>query len=199
MPKKLDEIHDGVKRNLKGKTNPRTKKPYTEDEIWAIARAQYEKTKKNENVFFFKAPISKFWEEEVELNKSVGQTEKSKQRFIEVTVSGLKEDRQGEMMSQEAIDDMIIQFKSGTIPFFPDHGYSENSGLFGGLRYSWKQMMGVWVDAHQEGQHLKAVVRLNNAHSDSEIFWSFIKEGMPIGFSIGGRPLEEPKEIEVEE
>ena len=54
MPKKLDEIHDAVVRNLKGKTNPRTKKPYTDDEMWAIARAQYEKTKKDETFSLLK-------------------------------------------------------------------------------------------------------------------------------------------------
>jgi hypothetical protein len=166
----------------------------------AVAHSEYKDRKKSEDgIVFVKAPVSNFWEEEVEINKSANATEKSKQRFVEVTVSGLKEDRQGEMMSQEAIDDMIMQFKSGTIPFFPDHGYSDGGGLFGGIRYSWKQMMGVWVDAHQEGEHLKAVVRLNNAHSDSDMFWNFIKEGMPIGFSIGGRPMEEPTELEVEE
>ena len=197
MPKKLDEIHSGVVRNLKGKTNPRTKKPYTDDEMWAIARAQYEKTKKDEDVFFVKAPITKFWEEEVDINKSANKIEKSKQRFIEVTVSGLKEDRQNEMMSQEAIDDMIMQFKSGTIGFFPDHGFHEGTGIPN--VYSWKQMMGVWVDASQENDSMPAVVRLNKAHPDHELFWNYIQEGMPIGFSIGGKPIEEPTFIEVEE
>ncbi len=200
MPKRLDEIHDAVVRNLKGKTNPRTKKPYTESEMWAIARAQYNKEKKkDEGVFFVKAPITNHWEEEIEIKKAAGKTEKSKQRFIEVVVSGLKEDRQNEMFSQEAIDDMIMQFKSGTIGFFPDHGFTENSSLFGGLRYSWKQMMGVWVDAHQEENSLKAVVRLNNSHPDTDLFWNYVQEGMPIGFSIGGKQLEEPKEMEIEE
>ena len=149
---------------------------------------------KKSDIVFVKAPVSKFWEEDVEISKSATETEKSKQRFVEVTVSGLKEDRQGEMMSQEAVDDMIMQFKSGTIPFFPDHGQSDGGGLFGGVRYSWKQIMGVWVDAHQDGDSLKAVLRLNKAHPDQEMFWNFIKEGMPVGFSIGGRPKEEPKE-----
>jgi hypothetical protein len=196
MPKKLDEIHDAVVRNLKGKINPRTKKPYTEEEMWAIAQAQYKKEKKDINVFFVKAPITRFWEEEVELQKSAGILEKSKQRFIEVTVSGLKEDRDNEMMSQEAIDDMVMQFKSGTIGFFPDHGFHEQTGEKN--VYSWKQLMGVWVDAKQEGEHLRAVVRLNKSHPDQELFWNYINEGMPIGFSIGGKPIEEPQFIEIE-
>ena len=193
MPEQLDKIHDAIKRKLKGKVNPRTKKPYTESEMWAIAQAQYKK--KDENVFFVKAPVIRFWEEEVDIQKAVG-IEKSKQRFIEVAVSGLKEDRDNEMMSQAAIDDMIMQFKSGTIGFFPDHGFHEQSGERN--TYLWKQMMGVWVDAKQENDKLIAVVRLNKAHSDQEMFWNYINEGMPIGFSIGGKPTEEPTFIEVE-
>ena len=198
MPKKLDEIHDAVVRNLKGKINPRTKKTYTESEMWAIAQAQYKKTKKDEEVFFVKAPITKFWEEEVSIEKSAGKVEKSKQRFIEVTVSGLKEDRDNEMMSQGAIDDMIMQFKSGTIGFFPDHGFHEQTGERN--VYSWKQMMGAFVDARQEGDRLPAVIRLNKAHQDHELFWKYVtEEGMPLGFSIGGKPVEEASFIEVEE
>jgi len=196
MPEKLDEIHSAIVRKLSGKINPRTKKTYTESEMWAIAREQYSKANKNSDMFFVKAPLTKFWEEDVDIEKSGSKIEKSKQRFLEVTVSGLKEDGDNEMMSQEAITDMINQFKSGTIGFFPDHGFHEQTGERN--VYSWKQMMGVWVDARQEGDNLIAVVRLNKSHPDSELFWNYINEGMPIGFSIGGRPLEEPKYLEVE-
>jgi len=192
MPQKLDEIHDAVVRRLKGKINPRTGKPYSESEMWAIARAQFEKLKNKS--FHVNAPVSKFWEEDVKVEKSISSNGKSKKRFIEVTVSGLKEDREGEMMSQKAIDNMIMQYKSGNIPFFSDHGQVDGLPV-----YSWKGMMGVWVDAHQEDDKLKAVVRLNNAHPDAELFWKFVQEGMPISFSIGGTPLEEPTEIEIEE
>jgi len=43
MPKSFDKILNGVRRSLKGQTNPRTKKPYTDSEIYAIAVAQYKK------------------------------------------------------------------------------------------------------------------------------------------------------------
>ena len=150
----------------------------------------------DEKSFSVKAPITKYWEEEVTIEKSPGKTEKSKQRFIEVTVSGLKEDRDEERFSQEAIDDMIMQFKSGTIPFFPDHGRDPQTG--NPNVYSWKSMMGVWVDARQENDSLPATVRLNKEHPDHELFWGFVKEGMPIGFSIGGKPVDEPTIIEEE-
>jgi len=153
----------------------------------AIAYSEYKK-KSVEGEFMVKMPVTKCWEESVDVQKSVGGVEKSTQRFIEVTMSGLKEDRQGDRMDQSAINDMISQFKSGTIPFFPDHGFHEQTGQKS--VYSWKQMMGVFVDARQEGDKLPAVIRLNKAHPDHELFWKYIKEeSMPIGFSIGGRAL----------
>jgi len=196
MPKKLDEIHDAIIRKLKGKTNPRTKKPYTNSELWAIARAQYNEWLKANKSFSFMTPITKMWEEKVstDIKKSGKTTEKGNQRFVEVIVSGLDNDRQNERISQEGIDDMIKQFKSGSIPFFADHGRDPDTGQIG--IYPWKGMMGVWVDALQEGNHVKAVVRLNNAHPDAEMFWNYLQEGMPIGFSIGGTPVDAPEIIE---
>lgn len=147
--------------------------------------------------FNFITPITNMWEEDVTeetIKKSGILMEKGKHKFVEVVVSGLDNDRQDERMSQEGIDDMIKQFKSGSIPFFADHGRDAVTGQDN--VYSWKGMMGVWADAHQDGNHLKAVVRLNNAHPDVDTFWKFLKEGMPVGFSIGGTPVDAPKIIE---
>ena len=45
-----------------------------------------------------------------------------------------------------------------------------------------------------------AVIRLNKAHQDHELFWKYVtEEGMPLGFSIGGKPVEEPTFMEIEE
>ncbi len=155
-----------------------------------------QESKQKVEAFMVKAPITKFWEEDLSVEKGASKAEKSTQRFIEVTVSGLKEDRDNEMMSQDAINDMVMQFKSGTIGFFPDHGFHEQTGERN--VYSWKQMMGVWVDARQENDHLMAVVRLNKAHPDQDLFWKYINEGMPIGFSIGGKPETGPEYIELD-
>lgn len=192
-PKQDESKEDYVARFM---SSEEAKRDYPDEkQRLAVAYSEYKRSKKSieveSNPFMVKAPISKFWEEEVSVAKAAGKTEKSTQRFIEVTVSGLKEDRDNEMMSQEAIDDMVMQFKSGTIGFFPDHGFHEQSGERN--VYSWKQMMGVWVDARQENDHLIAVVRLNKAHPDQDLFWKYINEGMPIGFSIGGKPESEPE------
>lgn len=125
------------------------------------------------------SPVTKCWTETIEKGGS-----RSEQRFFEVTVSGMKEDRDGEIMDSAAIDDMLAQFKSGKIPLFPDHG---RDPVTGERVYGWKQIMGVWVDASIEGDKLKAVARVNNAHPDGEMLWNFIQEGMPVGFSIGGK------------
>jgi len=43
MPKGLDILKQKIWNKLKGKINPRTRKPYTESEAWAIATSQYKK------------------------------------------------------------------------------------------------------------------------------------------------------------
>ena len=43
MPAELDKLHKEIHSKLHGKMNPRTKKPYSEDDIWAIAQAQFKK------------------------------------------------------------------------------------------------------------------------------------------------------------
>lgn len=46
MPVGLDRLQKKIWNRLKGKINPRTKKPYTESDAWAIATAAYKKQKK---------------------------------------------------------------------------------------------------------------------------------------------------------
>ncbi|RMF92994.1 MAG: hypothetical protein D6734_11030 [Candidatus Schekmanbacteria bacterium] len=108
-------------------------------------------------------------------------------RYIEVTVSGLKEDRDGEKMSQQAINKMIQAFKENRIPAFNNHGYDKN----GNRIYDWRDIVGKWVDAWQEGDRLVARMQINMSNPDGERLWKYAHhEGMPIGFSIGGRVLD---------
>jgi hypothetical protein len=60
-------------------------------------------------------------------------------------------------------------------------------------------MMGVWEDAFREGNHLKAVVRINDANPDAELFYKYAQAGMPLGASIGARPKEEPTYVEMDD
>jgi len=43
MPKILEEYKKSIWKSIKGKINPRTKKPYTESEAYAIATDTYNK------------------------------------------------------------------------------------------------------------------------------------------------------------
>jgi len=46
MPKEFEEIRKTIQGSLKGRTNPRTKKTYTESEIYAISTEVYKRRKK---------------------------------------------------------------------------------------------------------------------------------------------------------
>jgi hypothetical protein len=129
------------------------------------------------------SPVVKSW-------KSKINDDGVEKRFFEVVVSGIKEDRDGEVMDQAAVDDMIMQFKSGKVPLMPDHGVKGET-----RHYSWKDMMGVWVDARQEGDNLIAVARLNDAHPDADVLWGYLDEKMPVGFSIGAKVINYTDEV----
>ena len=109
--------------------------------------------------------------------------------FIEVPVSGVVEDRQGDIVSKDCGDDMIQQYKSGIIPLYGDHGVDEN----GNKSYSWKNILGKWVDAKwaANGIDILAVAKLNKANDESVKLYSYVDQKMPVGFSIGGDIVEE--------
>ena len=46
MPAGLDNMKKSIWNEISGKTNPRTKKPYTESDAWAIATTQFKKSGK---------------------------------------------------------------------------------------------------------------------------------------------------------
>lgn len=127
-------------------------------------------------------PITKFWTETIKTSE--GEVE---QKFFEATISGTKEDRDGEVMDEKAIDGMVMQLKSATIPIFSDHG---RDPMTGERAYSWKSIMGVWIDGRKEDTSLKAVGRLNGAHPDAQLAWKYLQEGIPISFSIGAKAIE---------
>ena len=43
MPQAFEEMRSKIAAGLKGKTNPKTHKPYSESDIYAIASAAYKK------------------------------------------------------------------------------------------------------------------------------------------------------------
>ena len=120
----------------------------------------------------------------------------NERKFIKVTVTGIREDRDGERLSKEACESVINQLKSGKVPVYGNHGRDE----IGMRSYRWQDMLGKWVNADWKNDFdVEAVMQLNEANPDAEKLWKYVHEqGMPVGFSIGGK-LKESDYEEVEE
>ena len=50
MPAELERLRKAIWEEIKGKINPKTKKPFNESDAWAIATAQYKR--KNMSISF---------------------------------------------------------------------------------------------------------------------------------------------------
>jgi len=143
----------------------------------AVCFSQWRKGRKKDSEPLMTKQCINFVSKHYEIEKEEG----TKERYIEVPISGLKEDRDGEKMSQTAINKMIDSLKKGIV-LHSDHGK-------GPIEYSWKDIQGVSVDGWQNNDLLIAKFRLNKSHPDHELLWNYIhKEKMPVGFSIGARP-----------
>jgi len=108
--------------------------------------------------------------------------------FIEVPVSGVAEDRQGDSISRNCGDDMIRQYKSGTIPLYGNHGVDKN----GNKTYDWIDLLGKFVDAGwaKNNVDILAKVKINKANVDALKLFDYVEQKMPVGFSIGGNVIE---------
>lgn len=155
----------------------------------AVCYRQWKENKNSKDKMMKKEGCINFVSKHYEVEKEEG----NKERYIEVPISGLDEDRDGEKMSEEAINKMISALKKGVM-LHSNHGQSES-----GSQYSWKDITGVSVDGWREDNLLVAKFRLNKAHPDHELMWNYVhNEKMPVGFSIGARPIKTHFE-EVEE
>ncbi len=113
-----------------------------------------------------------------------------KDRYAEIIISGIDTDRDGERMSQKAIEKMTSKLKEG-VPLHSNHGKGE-------VEYAWEDIMGKSVDGWQKENHLVAKFKMNQSHPKHQLLWSYLNEGMPVGFSIGAKPKEAHYE-EIEE
>lgn len=69
MPKKFEDMLTSIKSELKGKTNPKTKKTYTDSEIYAIAVSSYKK--KNGSAPSKESSPSWYWNGTQEIRENV--------------------------------------------------------------------------------------------------------------------------------
>ena len=93
---------------------------------------------------------------------------------IEVPVSGLAEDRDGDKLADAAIDSMVAQINEGGVPMFPNHGYDSDNGVPQAYRY--EDIIGGWTAAERDGDVVMAEGKLREGKA------SAAELGDPLGF-----------------
>jgi hypothetical protein len=102
---------------------------------------------------------------------------------IEVPVSGLAEDRDGDKLADAAIDSMVNQINEGGVPMFANHGYDADNGV--PQAYRFEDIIGGWSTAERDGDVVIAEADLREGHESVEDLKDLFAQSMPVGFSIG--------------
>jgi len=114
--------------------------------------------------------------------------EKDGKRFLEITLQTKEGD---EEISFEAIQDLISQFSSGSLPFM----IRENDNQI----ISWKEIAGKYVNAELQGKELIATIELNQDNKNSDEFFQYLQNDIPLYVELGIQTGEySEKEIEDE-
>lgn len=114
--------------------------------------------------------------------------------YLKVPISSTDTDRDGDRFSDRGLKNLRDQISETSRPVFGDHGMSDG-GLFS-PRYGWKSIIGSQddVDIEEDGDEKTLYSYINpnseNPEGEGELLASYVKEGMPVGFSIGFRPLD---------
>ncbi|UBF23448.1 prohead protease [Halorubrum tailed virus 28] len=102
---------------------------------------------------------------------------------IEVPVSGLAEDRDGDKLADAAIDSMVAQINEGGVPMFPNHGYDSDNGVPQAYRY--EDIIGGWTNAERDGDVVMAEGKLREGKESAAELEDLLRQSLPVGFSIG--------------
>jgi len=121
-----------------------------------------------------------FYTKDVTVKADDGDDE---QTTIEVPVSGLAEDRDGDKLADAAIDSMVDQINEGGVPMFPNHGYDSDNGVPQAYRY--EDIIGGWVAAERDGEVVVAEGKLREGKASAEELEDLLAQSLPVGFSIG--------------
>ncbi len=117
--------------------------------------------------------------------------------YLKVPISSTGIDRDGDEFSDDGLKDLRDQITAKSRPVFENHGRKEGGGgLFGGLRYDWKDIIGSLEDAEiEEGTEksddgesvdvLYGYIRPNPQNERGQQLTGYVKADMPVGFSIG--------------
>jgi len=98
--------------------------------------------------------------------------EQDGKRYLEVTIQTKEED---EELSFECVQDMISQFQSKHLPFF----IREDQSL------KWKNIAGKYVNAELRGKELIATIELNPDNKDTDEFFQYLENDMPLYVGLG--------------
>ena len=102
---------------------------------------------------------------------------------IEVPVSGLAEDRDGDKLADSAIDSMVQQINEGGVPMFANHGYDADNGVPQAYRY--EDIIGGWTNAERDGDVVMAEGKLREGKESAAELEDLLRQSLPVGFSIG--------------
>jgi len=94
----------------------------------------------------------------------------------------------GKIMTEEALEAMAEQLQSGEIGLWDDHGLST---LTGWREYRREDMYGKWVDGEVQDEVLWGTAELMEDRDATQTLLNQLDQDMPVGFSVGYKPLEE--------
>jgi hypothetical protein len=106
--------------------------------------------------------------------------------IVTVPIQSVNEDRGKDIITSKGQESIVQQLKSGLVPAFPNHGWSEHSSM-----YAFQSIMGQWVDGEIVDGKTFGKLRLRKNNKDAEELLDLLKQEMPVGFSIGFISLSE--------
>lgn len=114
------------------------------------------------------------------------------EEYIRVPISSTNADRDGDRFSEDGLKDLRDQIRETSKPVFENHGIGEGGLL--GVRYDWKGIIGSQDDAEiaedGDAKTLYSYIKPNDESEEGQLFRDYVEAGMPVGLSIGFRPLD---------
>lgn len=101
--------------------------------------------------------------------------------LIRVPISSTSVDRDGDEFSMDGLESMLAALKTGKIPYFLDHGFTDT----GVRNYGALDMIGAWVNGEVEGNVLYGTAFIEPGNWRGEELARKLEMGMPIGHSVG--------------
>lgn len=115
--------------------------------------------------------------------------------MIEVPVSSTSQDRDGDVFSEEGLEDMKAQLDTGDVPMYLDHGISPETAF---PDYRTLEMVGGWKEGIIEEGQLYARGALRPEKPEAQELKEMLQNGIaPVGFSVGFMIEESGEESDV--